>query len=210
MEEVLDTYQRPLDPQHPVVCVDEVSQVLHQEVRAPLPAQPGRSARQDYEYRRVGTANLFMITAPFEGWRRVEVTARRTKLDFAQILKDLVDVHFPQAQRIPLVCDNLNTHKPGVLYERYEAATARRIACRLEWVHTPKHASWLNIAAPTGLPEINALKRQALAKRVPDAETLRTQTSAWEKRRNQLGVPVNWRFTTHDARVKLQSLYPSV
>ena len=210
MEEVLDTYQRPLDPQHPVVCVDEVSQVLHQEVRAPLPAQPGRSARQDYEYRRVGTANLFMITAPFEGWRRVEVTARRTKLDFAQILKDLVDVHFPQAQRITLVCDNLNTHKPGVLYERYEAATARRIACRLEWVHTPKHASWLNIAAPTGLPEINALKRQALAKRVPDAETLRTQTSAWEKRRNQLGVPVNWRFTTHDARVKLQSLYPSV
>ena len=156
MEEVLDTYQRPLDPQHPVVCVDEVSQVLHQAVRAPVPAQPGRPARQDYAYRRVGTAHLFMITAPFEGWRRVEVTARRTQLDFAQILKDLVDVHFPQAQRITWVCDNLNTHKPGVLYERYEAATARRIARRLEWVHTPKHASWLNIAEI----EINVLKRQ--------------------------------------------------
>ncbi len=204
MEEVLDTYQRPLDPQHPVICVDEVSQVLHQEVRAPLPAQPGRPARQDYEYRRVGTANLFMITAPFEGWRHVEVTARRTKLDFAQILKDLVDVHFPQAQRITLVCDNLNTHKPGVLYERYEAATARRIARRLEWVHTPKHASWLNIAEI----EINALKRQALALRVPDVETLCTQTTAWEEQRNQLGIPVHWRFTTDDARVKLRSLYP--
>ena len=160
MEEVLDTYQRPLDPQHPVVCVDEVSQVLHQEVRTPLPPRPGQPGRQDYEYRRMGTANLFMITAPFVGWRHVEVTARRTKLDFAQILKDLVDVHFPRAPRITLVCDNLNTHKPAVLYERFEAATSRRIARRLEWVHTPKHASWLNIAAPTGLPEINALKRQ--------------------------------------------------
>ena len=206
MEEVLDTYQRPLDPQHPVVCVDEVSQVLHQEVRAPLPAQPGRPARQDYEYRRVGTAHLFMITAPFEGWRRVEVTARRTKLDFAQILKDLADVYFPQAQRITLVCDHLNTHKPGVLYERFGAATARRIARRLEWVHTPKHASWLNIAEI----EINALKRQALAMRVPDAETLRSQVTAWATQRNQLGLPVHWRFTTHDARIKLQSLYPPV
>ena len=210
MEEVLDTYQRPVDPQHPVVCVDEVSQVLHQEVRAPVPAQHGRPARQDYEYRRVGTANLFMITAPFEGWRRVEVTARRTQLACAQILKDLVDVHFPQAQRITLVCDNLNTHKPSVLYARYEAATARRIARRLEWVYTPKHASWLNIAAPTGPPEINVLKRPALARRVPDAQTLCTQTTAWENQRNQRGAPVNWRFTTDDARVKLQSLYPTV
>ena len=204
MEEVLDTYQRPLDPPHPVVCVDEVSQVLHQEVRAPLPAQPSRPARQDYAYRRMGTAHLFMITAPFGGWRPGEVTARRTKLACAQILQDLVDVHFPQAQRITLVCDNLNTHKPGVLYERFEAATARRIARRLEWVYTPKHASWLNIAEI----EINVLQRQALALRVPDAETLRTHTAAWEERRNQLGAPVHWRFTTDDARIKLQSLYP--
>lgn len=203
-EEVLDTYPRPLDPLHPVVGVDEVSQVLHQEVRAPWPAQPGRPARQDYEYRRRGTANLFMITAPCTGWRHVEVTARRTKLDFAQILHDLVDVHFPQAQRITVVCDNLNPHKPGVLYARYEAATARRIARRLEWVHTPKHASWLHIAEI----EINALKRQALALRVPDAETLRSQVTAWATQRNQLGVPVHWRFTTDDARVKLRSLYP--
>ena len=168
------------------MCVDEVSRVLHQEVRAPLPAQPSRSARQDYEYRRLATANPFMITAPFVGWRRVEVTARRTKLDFAQILKDLVDVHFPQAPRITLVCDNLNTHKPAVLYERFEDATARRIARHLEWVHTPKHASWLNIAEI----EINAHKRQALALRVPYAETLQTQVTDWAKQRDQLGVPV--------------------
>ena len=146
MEAVWDTYPRPLNPTHPVVCVDEVSQVLHQEVRTPLPAQPGQPLRQDYEYRRAGTANLFIIVAPFVGWRQVEVTARRTQQDFAQILKDLVDVHFPQAQRITWVCDNLNTHKPSVLYARYEAPTARRIARRLEWVYTPKHASWLNIA----------------------------------------------------------------
>ena len=190
--------------------MDEVSQVLHQEVRTPLPPRPGQPGRQDYEYRRMGTANLFMITAPFVGWRHVEVTARRTKLAFAQILKDLVDVHFPLAPRITLVCDNLNPHKPAVLYERFEAATSRRIARRLEWVHTPKHASWLNIAAPTGLPEINALKRQALALRVPDAETLYTHTAAWAEQRNQLGAPVNWRFTTDDARIRLQSLYPPV
>ena len=133
-----------------MVCVDEVSQVLHQEVRTPLPPRPGQPGRQDYEYRRMGTAHLFMITAPFGGWRHVEVTARRTKLACAQILKDLVDVHFPRAPRITLVCDNLNPHKPAVLYARFEAATSRRIARRLEWVHTPKHASWLNIAAPTG------------------------------------------------------------
>ena len=206
MEEVLDTYPRPLDPQHPVVCGDEVSQVLHQAGRTPLPARPGQPGRQDYEYRRRGTANLFMITAPFGGWRPVEVTARRTKLACAQILKDLADVHFPLAPRITLVCDNLNPHKPAVLYERFEAATARRSARRLEWVHTPRHASWLNIAEI----EINALKRQALALRVPDAETLRTQVTAWAKQRNQLGTPVHWRFTTDDARIKLQSLYPSV
>ena len=150
----------------------------------------------------MGTDNLFLITAPFVGWRHVEVTARRTQQDFAQILKDLVDVHFPEAPRITLVCDNLNTHKPSVLYDRYEAATARR----LEWVYTPKHASWLNIAEI----EINVLKRQALARRIPDLETLCTQTTAWEDLRNQLGAPVNWRFTTDDARVKLQSLYPTV
>ena len=170
------------------------------------PPRPGQPGRQDYEYRRMGTANLFMITAPFGGWRHVEVTARRTKLDFAQILKDLVDVHFPQAPRITLVCDNLNTHKPAVLYERFQAATARRIARRLEWVHTPKHASWLNMAEI----EINVLKRQALARRIPDTDTLRSQVTAWSELRNALGAPVNWRFTTDDARVKLQSLYPPV
>ena len=206
MEAVLDTYPRPLDPAHPVVCVDEVSQVLHQEVHTPQPARPGPPARQDYTYRRAGTAHLFMITAPFVGWRQVEVTARRTQQACAQILKDLVDVHFPAAPRITRVCDNRNTHKPSVLYARYEAATARRIARRLEWVYTPKHASWLHIAEI----EINVLKRQALARRVPDAQTLCMQTTAWEDLRNQLGAPVNWRFTTDDARVKLQSLYPTV
>ena len=151
-----------------------------------------------------------MITAPFGGWRPGEVTARRPILACAQILQDLVDVHFPRAPRITLVCDNLNPHTPAVLYERFEAATSRRIARRLEWVHTPKQASWLHMAAPTGLPEINALTRQALALRVPHAETLYTQTAACAEQRNQLGAPVHGRFTTDDARIKLQSLYPPV
>ena len=193
-----------------MVCGDEVSQVLHQEVHTPQPARPGQPARQDYTYIRAGTAHLFMITTPVTGWRQVEVTARRTQLDFAQILKDLVDVHFPAAPRITLICDNLNTHKPSVLYARYDAATARRMARHLEWVYTPKHASWLNIAAPTGPPEINVLTRQALARRIPDADALCAQVTAWQETRNQLGAPVNWRFTTDDAHIKLQSLYPSV
>ena len=187
MEAVLDTYQRPLEPDHPVVCVDEVSQTLHQEVHTPQPVRPGKPASQDYTYIRAGTAHLFMITAPFMGWRHVQVTARRTQLDFAQILKDLVDVHFPRAQRIVLLCDNLNTHKPSVLYARYDAATVRRIARSLEWVYTPKQASWLNIAEI----EINVLKRQALARRIPDTETLCTQITAWQDTRHQLGAPVH-------------------
>ncbi len=193
-----------------MVCGDEVSQVLHQEVRTPLPPRPGQPGRQDYAYRRRGTAHLCLITAPFGGWRHGEVTARRRKLACAQILKDRVDVHFPQAPRSTRVCDNLNPHTPAVLYARFDAATARRIARRLQWVHTPKHARGLNIAAPAGPPEINVLTRQALAMRVPDAETLCTQTAAWAEPRNQLGAPVHGRFTTDDARVKLQSLYPPV
>ena len=164
MEAVLDTYQRPLDPRHPVVCVDELSKTLHAHVRAPRPPQTGRAARQDCEYKRHGHRNLFMMTAPCLGWRMVKVTRHRKRPDFAEILKELVDVHFPAAERITLVCDNLNFHKPSVLYSRYDAATAGHIRQKLQLVHTPKHASWLNVAAS----ENSILIRQCLRRRIPD------------------------------------------
>ncbi len=187
-----------------MVCVDEVSQTLHAHARPPQPPRPGPPARQDYEYRRQGACNLFLLTAPLLGWRHVAVTARRTRQDFAQMLHDLTEVHFPDAERITLVCDNLNTHKPGVLCDRYAPALARRSAQRLEWVYTPKHGSWLNIAEI----EIQVLKRQALRQRFPDRAALECQTAAWTAQRNALGAPVDWRFTPDDARIQLRSLYP--
>ena len=206
METVLDTYQRPLDPCHPVVCVDELSKTLHAHVRSPQAPRAGRAARQDYEYKRHGHRNLFMMTAPCLGWRMVKVTRHRQRPDFAAILKELVDVHFPAAERITLVCDNLNIHKPSVLYDRYDPATAGRIRQKLQWVHTPKHASWLNVAAS----ENSILIRQCLRRRIPDTDTLVRETAAWCQRRNQHAVPVQWRFTTADAQIKLRKLYPTI
>ncbi len=206
MEQVLDTYQRPVDPNRPVVCVDEISKTLHQQVREPLPPCAGQGAREDYEYRRNGTRNLFMITAPFVGWRTVQVTARRTRVDFALVLKDLVDKHFPTARQITVVCDNLNTHKLGVLYDVFNPATAHRLRQKLTFVYTPKHASWLNIAEI----ENSVLQRQCLQRRIPDEETLVAETKAWYTERNTHGAPVDWRFTTDQARIKLRKLYPSI
>ena len=206
METVLDTYQRPLDPRHPVVCGDELSQTLHAHVRAPQAPRPGQAARQDYEYKRQGHRNLCMMTAPCLGWRMVKVTTHRKRPDFAASLKELVDVHFPAAERIPLVCDNLNIHKPSVLYGRYDPATAGRIRRKLQWVHTPKHASWLNVAEI----ENSILIRQCLRQRIPDTETLVRETAAWCQRRNQNSDPVQWRFTTDDAQIKLRKLYPTI
>ena len=206
MEDVLDVYTRPHDPARPLVCLDETSKQLVAETRAPEPMQPGQPARHDYEYKRNGTANLFMLFAPLEGWRHVEVTERRTAIDFANILRDLSDIHFPTAEKIVLVQDNLNTHTPASLYEAFEPAEARRIIERFEWHYTPKHGSWLNLAES----ELAVLSSQCLDRRIPDAATLGSEVDAWRTRRNTHNAKANWHFTTADARVKLKSLYPSL
>ena len=205
MEDVLEIYQRPQDPAHPVVCVDETSQQHIKETRPPLPMAAGRPNRSDYTYRRNGVSNLFMIFAPLLGFRHVEVTHRRTSIDFAHICRDLVDVHFPDAEKILIVCDNLNTHKPGSLYKAFDAQEAERIAEKLEFHYTPKHGSWLNMAEI----EFSVLKRQCLSRRIPDQQTLKREVQAWQNRRNQQCSTVHWRFTTQDARIKLKKLYPS-
>jgi DDE superfamily endonuclease len=206
MEDVLDVYTRPHDPARPLVCLDETSKQLVAETRTPEAMQPGQPARHDYEYKRNGTANLFMLFAPLEGWRHVEATERRTAVDYAKILRDLADIHFPKAAKIVLVQDNLNTHAPASLYEAFEPVEARRIIERFEWHYTPKHGSWLNLAES----ELAVLSRQCLARRIPDAATLASEVAAWRKRRNTHHAKANWHFTSADARVKLKSLYPSL
>jgi hypothetical protein len=204
MEDVLDLYTRPLDPAHPLVCFDEMSKQLVGEVQIPLPMSPGQPARYDTEYERHGTANLFLFTAPLLGWRDIMVTDHRTRLDFAHVIRDLVDVHFAAAERITLVLDNLNTHDPASLYQAFAPAEARRIWDRLEVHHTPKHGSWLNIAEI----EFSVLSRQCLDRRIADQATLVTEVAAWVADRNAEGAAVDWRFTTEDARIKLRHLYP--
>ncbi len=204
MEEVLDVYTQPLDPARPLVCFDETSKQLVSEVRAPLPMTPGHPERYDSEYERQGTANLFLLTAPLLGWRHVAVTDRRTRTDFAHVMRDLVDIHFPDAERITLVMDNLNTHDPASLYQTFAPAEAKRIWDKLDIHHTPKHGSWLNIAEI----EFSVLSRQCLDRRIPDRATLTTEVAAWVTDRNADQTPVNWRFTTDDARIKLKHLYP--
>ncbi len=206
MEDVLGVYTRPYDPRFPQVCMDETSKQLLRDTRAPLPMQPGQVERVDYEYERGGVLNLFLICEPLAGRRWVTVTERRTKLDWAHLIKELVDVRYPEAERIVLVMDNLNTHSPGSLYEAFPPAEAKRLAEKLEIHHTPKHGSWLNMAEI----ELSVLARQCLDRRVPDAETLKAEVAAWQDRRNARAAPVDWRFTTEDARIKLTRLYPSV
>lgn len=206
MEDVLDVYTRPYDPARPLVCLDETSKQLVVETRKPEVMQPGRPARHDYEYKRNGVANIFMLFAPLEGWRHVEVTARRTAIDYAEILRDLADIHFPQAEKIVLVQDNLNTHSPASLYEAFEPAQARRIIERFEWHYTPKHGSWLNLAEA----ELAVLSSQCLHRRIPDAATLAREVAAWRTRRNSHNAKASWHFTSAGARVKLKSLYPSL
>jgi DDE superfamily endonuclease len=205
MEDTLEVYHRPYSSTHVLVCIDETSKQQVKETRAPLPGQVGKPRRYDYEYERNGVSNLFMLFAPLEGWRHVKVTDRRTNVDFAHCLKDLVDRHFPQAQKIVLMSDNLNTHKPAALYEAFSPQEARRIIDKIEWHHTPKHGSWLNMAEI----ELSVLQRQCLDRRIPDQERLTREVAAWEHKRNQDAVQVNWRFTTEDARIKLKKLYPS-
>ena len=206
MEDVLEVYQRPHDPAFPVVCLDETSKQLIAETRVPIAAKPRRTARFDYEYQRNGTANLFMMFAPLEGWRHVKVTDRHAAVDFAQVLKELSDTHFPEARKIALVQDNLSTHKPASLYEAFPAAEARRLVERFEWHYTPKHGSWLNMAEI----ELSALNSQCLDRRIPDLITMQTYIAAWEYDRNNRQSKIHWHFDTIDARVKLKHLYPKL
>lgn len=206
MENVLAVYKRPYDPSRPVVCFDEKSKQLVGEVASPISAAPGRIEAHDYEYVRNGTANLFMFVEPLRGWRHVNVTSRRTKRDFAQQMKELVDVHYPQAQKITLVMDNLNTHRLSCLYEAFEPAESRRILEKIEVTHTPKHGSWLNMAEC----ELSVLEKQCLGQRIADEPTLRQQVETWEKDRNNQSKKIDWQFETADARIKLRRLYPKI
>jgi uncharacterized small protein (DUF1192 family) len=206
MEDVLEVYHRPHDPEYPLVCLDETSKQLVAETRVPIAAKPGHPARHDYEYERNGTANLFMLFAPLEGWRHVEVTDRHTAIDYAKVLKDLSDTHFPTAKKITLVQDNLNIHRPASLYQAFPAAEARRLVERFEWHYTPKHGSWLDMAES----ELSVLSVQCLDRRIPDKQTLTEEVAAWEDSRNNKHVKTNWQFTTTDARVKLKRLYPAI
>jgi hypothetical protein len=204
MEDVLDVYQRPYDPARPQLCVDETSKQLIEETRIPLPPRPGQPEIFDHEYRRNGVANLFMVVEPLTGACQVKVTARRTRTDWAILMKELVDVHYPQAQTIVLVTDNLNTHDKASLYEAFAPEEARRIANKLEIHHTPKHGSWLDMAEL----QLSVLSRQCLDRRIPDPATLEREVAAWlRKHQNK---PIEWRFTTQDARIKLKKLYPSI
>jgi hypothetical protein len=206
MEDVLEVYKRPYDPQHPVVCLDETSKQLIGEVQTPVLASPGRVAHYDYEYVRNGVANLFMIFEPLAGQRDVDVTDRRTKKDYAECLRKIADQMYPQAERIVLVQDNLNTHSPASLYEAFEPAEAKRLADRFEFHYTPKHGSWLDMAEI----ELGILGRQCLSRRIENVEELRREVQAWEQQRDASDSKVNWQFTTADARTKLRRLYPSL
>ena len=205
MEDVLDLYAEPYDPQRPKVNFDETSKQLIGETRQPLPAQPGRAARHDYEYKRYGTRNIFLFCEPQAGWRHVEVTAQRTMQDFAHQMKWLVDECYPKAEVIRVVLDNLNTHKPASLYETFPPAEAHRLRQKLEFHYTPKHGSWLNMAEI----ELSVFARQCLQRRIATEATLKRELAAVEAARNAAQATINWQFTTAAARVKLQHLYPS-
>ena len=204
MEDILDLYHRPYDPAIPLVCMDEKLIQLVKETRLPLPALPGKASRYDYEYERNGTAVNFVFTEPLAGWRKVNVRARRTCVDWAWEIKELLDVDYPETEKVVVVCDNLNTHTTASLYEAFEPSEAHRLANRLELHYTPKHGSWLNIAEI----ELSVLTKQCLDARIPDLETLGKETKAWEQTRNQTQKTVDWQFTTKDARIKLKRLYP--
>jgi len=206
MENVLETYHKPYDARFPKICMDETSKQLVKETRAISPAGPGRPRRYDYEYERNGTANIFMFTEPLTGWRHAVVTDRRTKIDWAEQVRELLDLHYPDAEVVTLVMDNLNTHGPWSFYEAFEPAEARRLAEKIEIVYTPKHGSWLNIAEI----EIGVLDRQCMSRRIGSAPILKRHVSSWNGDRNQSGGTVHWQFTTGKARVNLHRLYPQI
>jgi transposase len=205
MEKVLEVYKRPYDRRFPVVCMDESPKQLIRETRLPVPMSPGMPARYDYEYERCGVCNIFMAGEPLAGKRMVRVTERRTKRDWAQFVKEIAE-QYPQAERITLVMDNLSTHKPGSLYESFSPEEAKRLWDRFDFVFTPKHGSWLNVAEI----ELNVLNGQCLNRRIDEIETVRQEAQAWQEYRDSLEAKVNWQFTNEDARIKLQRLYPTL
>jgi transposase len=206
MEDVLDLYEEPYDPKRPVVCFDEMPYQMVAEKRVPIPAKAGCPERYDYEYERRGVCNLFMFFEPTASWRHVDLRERRTACDFAQQMRKLADEHYPEAEKIRVVLDNLNTHTPAALYEAFEPEQARRILRKLEFHYTPKHASWLNQVEI----ELSVVHKQCLGgRRIPDEEMLGHEVGAWERERNERGATVEWRFRTEDARTKLERLYPA-
>jgi hypothetical protein len=206
MEDVLDVYQQPIDPTRPLICLDETSRQVLAETRAALPLAPGRPARHDPEYARQGVVNVFLVTDPLRGWRQVRISNQRTRLDWASCVQELVDVHYPNAERIVLVLDQLNTHSPASLYEAFPPSEAKRLADKLEIHYTPKHGSWLNMAEI----ELSVLQRQCLNRRFGDRTTLEAEVAAWVVARNHVTASIDWRFTTDDARLKLKRLYPVI
>ncbi len=206
MEDVLEVYQRPYDPQRPVICMDEASKQLVAEVRQPLPPQPGKPLRYDSEYERLGTCNIFMFCEPLRGWRHVRVTQRRTRVDWAFALRDVLDDEYAGVERVVLVMDNLNTHKPGSLYEVFTPEKAKALWDRFEFVYTPKHGSWLNMAEI----ELNVLTGQCLNRRIDQISEVKTEVAAWQNHRNNRNAIINWQFTTKEARIKLRRLYPTL
>lgn len=206
MEDVLEVYKRPHEPDAPVVCMDEQPTQLIKETRELVPAKPGQAERVDYEYERNGTATNFLFTEPLAGWRKVNVRETKTKKDWAEEVRELLEVDYPRAKKVVLVCDNLNTHTPGALYEAFPPAKARQLVERLEIHYTPKHGSWLNIAEC----ELSVLTRQCLDRRTPDIASLRTETRTWYRKRNLTQKSVDWQFTTETARIKLKRLYPQI
>lgn len=206
MENVLEIYQQPYNPDNPVVCMDETSKQQLKEIRVPLPAEPGKPERYDSEYERNGTSNIFMFFEPLIGKRFVNVTDSRKAVDWALQIKELVDIHYPHAEKITLVMDNLNTHTGASLYKAFAPEEARRILKRLQLCYTPKHGSWLNMAEI----ELSILSRQCLRRRIPEQATLKREVAAWQNTRNNISKPMQWRFTTENARIKLRKLYPTL
>ena len=206
MESVLDIYKQRHDPVRPVVCMDESPKQLIKETRIPLKREPGRDAEEDYEYERCGVANIFMVNEPLSGWRHVKITERKTKTDWAGLIKEISDDHYPDAEKIRLVMDNLNTHKPASLYEAFPAHEAKRLWDRFEFIYTPKHGSWLNMAEI----ELHVLNSQCLNRRIGEMDTLKKEVKAWMQDRNNKEAKINWHFTCDDARVKLKKLYPTI
>jgi len=206
MEDVLKVYERPYNEQFPVVCMDEQPTQLIKETRRKLAVEPGKPERVDYEYERNGTATNFMFTEPLAGWRKVNVRLRKTAVDWAEEIKELLDEDYPDVEKVVLICDNLNTHKVASFYEAFEPKEARRLFERLEIHHTPKHGSWLNVAEI----ELSVFTKQCLDRRIPDIEILRQEAKAWYGRRNVSEKSVDWQFTTEDARIKLKKLYPQI